>query len=84
VIPLRLTMTRHASLSLFRQGREGEAWKLATAAAAQMKPFPKDELNPLAGDADLNDLILWLAYKEAKAMNQWDAAPAVSDTPKRK
>ena len=40
-----------------------------------MKPLPKDENHPLAGDADHDDLILWLAYKEAKAMIQFDAAP---------
>ena len=62
-------------MSLFRQGKEDEARKLAIAAAATMKPLPKDENNPLAGDANHDDLILWLAYKEAKAMIQFDAAP---------
>ena len=37
--------------------------------------LPKDENNPLAGDADHDDLILWLAYKEAKALIKFDAAP---------
>ena len=40
-----------------------------------MKPLPKDEQNPLANDANYDDLILWLAYKEAKAMIQFDATP---------
>jgi serine/threonine-protein kinase len=57
----------YRALSLFRQGREEEARKLAVAAAAKMKPLPRDENNPLAGDPDHDDLILWLAYKEAKA-----------------
>ena len=39
-----------------------------------MKPLPADENNPLAGSADPQDLILWLAYKEAKAMIKFDAA----------
>ena len=39
-----------------------------------MKPLPADEQNPLAGNADHDDLILWLAYKEAKAMIKFDAA----------
>jgi hypothetical protein len=65
----------YRAMSLFRQGKEDEARKLATAAAATMKPLPKDENNPLAGNADTVDLILWLAYKEAKAMIQFDAAP---------
>jgi hypothetical protein len=44
----------------------------ACQAAAKMKPLPKDAKNPLAGGGDFNDLILWLAYKEAKAMIQFD------------
>jgi hypothetical protein len=39
-----------------------------------MKPLPKDEQNPLANNANHDDLILWLAYKEAKAMLKFDAA----------
>jgi hypothetical protein len=60
------------AMSLFRQGKEDEARKLATTAAAKMKPLPKDEQNPLAGSATTDDLILWLAYKEAKAMLKFD------------
>jgi WD40 repeat protein/serine/threonine protein kinase len=65
----------YQAMSLFRQGKPEEARKLATAAATKMKPLPADENNPLAGDATLDDLILWLAYKEAKALIQLDAAP---------
>lgn len=32
------------------------------------KHLPNDEKNPLAGDADADDLILWLACKEARAL----------------
>ncbi len=46
-----------------------------------MKPLAADEQNPLAGSADHNDLILWLAYKEAKAMIRFNAAPATPETP---
>ena len=60
-------------MSLFRQGREDEARKLATEAAAKMKPLLRDEKNPLAGNASPDDLILWLAYKEAKAMIKFEA-----------
>jgi tetratricopeptide (TPR) repeat protein len=63
----------YRALSLFRQGKDDEARKLALAAAAKMKPLPRDENNPVA-DADHDDLILWLAYKEAKAMIRFDAA----------
>jgi hypothetical protein len=45
------------------------------AAAATMKPLPRDENNPLAADTDHDDLILWLAYKEAKAMIKFEAVP---------
>jgi hypothetical protein len=65
-------------MSLFRQGKVDEARKLALTAAAQMRPLPKDDKNPLAGNAGHDDLILWLAYKEAKALIQFDAAPAPS------
>ena len=51
---------------------------MALAAAAKMKPLPKDDKNPLAGDADHDDLILWLAYKEAKALIQFNPAPPPS------
>jgi hypothetical protein len=65
----------YRAMSLFRQGKADEARKLATEAAATMTPLPKDEKNPLAGDASPDDLILWLAYKEAKALIGFDAAP---------
>jgi hypothetical protein len=34
----------------------------------------------MAGDAGHDDLILWLAYKEAKAMIHFDTAPAAPGT----
>jgi hypothetical protein len=35
----------------------------------------KDEKNPQDGQASPDDLIPWLAYKEAKALIGFDAAP---------
>jgi WD40 repeat protein/tetratricopeptide (TPR) repeat protein len=67
---VRGTAAFYRAMSLFRQGKKDEARKLATETAATMKPLPKDENNPLAGDATPDDLILWLACKEAKAMIQ--------------
>ena len=58
---------------LFRQGKTDLARNLATEAALKMKPLPVDEQKPMADGADHNDLIMWLAYKEAKAMIQLDA-----------
>ena len=41
-----------------------------------MKPLPVSEQNPtLSSDAYVNDLILRLAYKEAKDMIKFDAVP---------
>jgi WD40 repeat protein len=69
------TAAFYQAMSLFRQGKKDEARKVAIGAAAQMKPLPKDEQNPLVNGADWDDLILWLAYKEAKALIGFDAAP---------
>jgi len=65
----------YLAMSLFRQGKAEEADKLTIGAAAQMKPLPKDDQNPLANNANWDDLLLWLAYKEAKAVIKPDAAP---------
>jgi WD40 repeat protein/serine/threonine protein kinase/tetratricopeptide (TPR) repeat protein len=64
----------YRAMSLFHQGKRDEAWKLAAEAARQMKPLPKDEETPLDFEVYW-DLLLWLAYKEAKALIQFDAAP---------
>jgi serine/threonine protein kinase/tetratricopeptide (TPR) repeat protein len=74
----------YRAMSLLRQGKDDEARRLATEAAAKMKPLPDDDRNPLAGNADHDDLILWLAYKEAKAMIGFDATPAAPAKPNGK
>ncbi len=68
------TSAFYRAMTLFRQGKKDEARKVAIAAAAKMKPPPEDQNNPLgtAYGAE-SDLILWLAYKEAKAMIGFDA-----------
>jgi eukaryotic-like serine/threonine-protein kinase len=70
------TAAFYRAMSLFRQGKNDEARNLAIAAAAKMKPLPADEQNPMAGGADHDDLILWLAYKEAKALIGFEPPPA--------
>jgi WD40 repeat protein/serine/threonine protein kinase/tetratricopeptide (TPR) repeat protein len=72
----------YRAMCLFRQGKEDEARLLATDAAAKMKPWPRDEANPLADDASPDDLILWLAYKEAKALIQFEPANASRRRPR--
>jgi len=62
----------YRAMSLFKQNKQEEARTVATAAAAKMKSLPTDEQNPLAGNANYDDLILWLGYKEAKALIHFD------------
>jgi serine/threonine protein kinase/Tfp pilus assembly protein PilF len=75
------TSALYRAMSLFRQGKEQEARQLAIEAVARIKPLPKDEKNPLAGNANNDDLILWLAYKEAKALIQFEPTPAAPAPP---
>lgn len=65
----------YRAMSLFRQGKKDEARELATA-AARVKPLPRDERNPLRDGATPDDLVLWLAYKEARATTGFDPPPA--------
>ncbi len=78
------TSAFYRAMGLFRQGKTDLARKLATEAAAKMKPLPVDEQKPLLGGADENDLIMWLAYKEAKALIPFDATPAAPAQPHTK
>lgn len=59
-----LTSAFYRAMTLFRQGKPEDARKLATAAVAQMKPVPKEKGDIL----DHDDLITWMAYKEAKEL----------------
>jgi uncharacterized protein HemY len=74
----------YLAMSLFQQGKTDEARRLATEAAAKMKPLPKDEKNPLADGATSDDLILWMAYKEARALIQFDPPPIPPPQPDKK
>jgi len=65
----------YRAMSLFQRGKADGARKLAVEAAAKMKPLPRDDKNPLTGDAGAEDLVAWLAYKAAKALIGFDAAP---------
>jgi WD40 repeat protein len=70
----------YRAMSLHRQGKKDEARKLATEAAARLRniPLPRDEKKPLEGGhrpIAPNALIMWLTYKEAKALIGFDEAP---------
>ena len=69
------TSAFYRALSLFRLGKEKDARQLVTEAAVNMKPLPANEQNPLANGATYDDLIMWLAYKEAKDMIKFGAPP---------
>jgi hypothetical protein len=70
------TTAFYRAMSLFRQGKGAEARRLATEAVAKMRRAPADDEHPLAAGVDADDLVLWLAYKEAKAMLKFDATPS--------
>ncbi len=73
-----VTSSFYRAMSLFRQGKETEARKLAIAMVPKMTPIPADEKN-LANTAGADSLILWMAYKEAKALIQFDKPAPVPD-----
>jgi hypothetical protein len=77
------TAAFYRAMSLFRQGKEKEAIELMTEAASKMKPLPKDEKQPVTGDSVHDDLILWMAYKEARALIEREPAPAATGQPGR-
>jgi tetratricopeptide (TPR) repeat protein/tRNA A-37 threonylcarbamoyl transferase component Bud32 len=63
-------------MTLHGLGRHEEARKTFAAAAATMRPPPKNPLHPLADGATADELVMWLAYREAKAL--LEPAPAGS------
>ncbi|PHR90620.1 MAG: hypothetical protein COA78_34925 [Blastopirellula sp.] len=75
------TANFYRAMSLFQQGKPDEARTLFTQAEAKIKPLPAYQKNPLAGDANHDDLILWLAYKEAKALLAETESPVADSEP---
>jgi WD40 repeat protein/serine/threonine protein kinase len=78
------TSAFYRAMTLFRLGKETEACQLAIAATARMRPLPHDEKKPLEGEANADDLILWMAYKEAKAMINFDVVAPGKGSKERK
>jgi hypothetical protein len=75
------TSAFYRAMSLSQQGKKDEARGVASLAAARMEPLPVDE-RKLFAPAGQDSFILWLAYKEAKALIGFDAplaGPARTD-----
>jgi serine/threonine protein kinase/tetratricopeptide (TPR) repeat protein len=73
------------AMSLFREDKLEDARKLFSQAESQMPPLPKDGSSPLVDGkpASHDDLICWLAYKEARALIEGPSAP-VAEPPLQK
>ncbi|MES2925001.1 MAG: serine/threonine-protein kinase [Verrucomicrobiota bacterium] len=56
------------SMILFRQDKEADARKLLIEAESQMKPLPADDRLVFVSSVSQDDIFVWLAYKEARAM----------------
>jgi hypothetical protein len=67
----------YLAMSQFKQGRQREARQTFDQTTARMNPLPTLGENPLAGEYAHDDMILWLAYKEARSM----LADSVSSEP---
>jgi eukaryotic-like serine/threonine-protein kinase len=65
------------AMSLYRQDKTEEARKLFGHAEAQIPSLPKDETKPIVDGklASRDEIIRWLAYKEAKALIDSPSAP---------
>ena len=72
---VRETSAYNRAMNFSRQGRGDEARKVPVDAAAAMRPLPLDEKITTAGEVHHDDLIMWLAYKEANALIGFDAPP---------
>jgi WD40 repeat protein/serine/threonine protein kinase len=70
-----VTSAYYRAMSQFRQGREAEARDLAARTAVKMKPLPADDKKPLADNASADDLVVWMAHKEAKALIPFEREP---------
>jgi len=75
--PLQGIALMFRAMSLFRQDKPEEARTLFSQAEERMPPLPKDEGKPFVDGrpATQDDLIFWLAYKEAKALIEGPSAP---------
>lgn len=67
------------AMSLHQLGNTEEARAVANKAVAGMKkPLPADETKAYSGDNSIDDLVVWMVYKEAKSLIGFDAVPAAA------
>jgi hypothetical protein len=78
--PAWLTSAFYRAMILFRQGKPDEARKLATDAASKMKPLPKGPSLHFQRD----DLITWMAYKEAMELLNPESTSTTAGQPSAK
>jgi len=64
----------YRAMILLQKGKTPEAARLFTRTESAMKPLPANEKNPFADGTSYDDMILWLAFKEAKALLNETAA----------
>ena len=69
---ISVTSAFYLAMALSLQGKDAEARRVATEAIPRMRPLPRDEANPLDGGANHDDLILWMACKEATLLLKID------------
>src|SRR5262249_28287288 len=74
------TAALYRAMSLFRHGEAAEARALFTATEARIKPFPARAKAIKSGD-NHDELILWLACKEARALLQPPEATSIQPQP---
>ena len=65
----------YRAMCLSQQKKSTEAHALFTIQEEKIKPFLTDDKKPLSEDAGPDDLLLWLAYKEAKALISGASTP---------
>jgi hypothetical protein len=73
---IRGTAGFYRAMSLARQGMKADTRSLFNPTEAAMKPLSADNQNAFADGANHDDLILWLACKEAKALLAQPVPPA--------
>ena len=77
------TSAFYRTMGLFRQGKTVLP-QARDRGRRQVEAAARRREKPLAGGAVHDELIMWLAYKEAKAMIQFNATPAAPAQPHTK